>query len=111
MQASEVLNNSCNLIDSSVNIEGFLIVLGDNIYIAPDEDSSKDIHKSILITQQNFLDKLYDVPPWVGGPLYQDHIEIRGKLSKSDLAPFPLALKDITSAHILRDGEVFELGM
>jgi hypothetical protein len=110
MNISELLSDYERYIDSEVEIEGFLVVRSllqhseGNIYISPDDDY-ESINTSIVIEQPDFIQNLVGIPPYGGGPVaYQDFARVTGKLCHSTNQSFPLALKDIKSASIVREG-------
>lgn len=112
MKILEILDQ--RLIGKRTKAEGFLMVTSDNIYIAPNEESSRDINHSILLVQDGFRDKLdsSELPPWGGGiAIYRDLIEIEGILCESMIQPFPIAITNIFSAVANVDGEIIPINV
>ncbi|PSN13169.1 hypothetical protein C7293_17095 [filamentous cyanobacterium CCT1] len=108
MDVNEVLTKVKDLVGSLVTIEGFLIVTSNVSYIAPDENTSEDTNKSILI-QTNLLESLEEIAPGLIGSLaiYADYAKVRGVLSDSVLDEFPASLLEIEAVTLLRQEATF----
>src|SRR5712691_7975677 len=108
MNNHQAIKNIDNLSEKLVHLQGFLIVMRHECYIAPDEPSWENKKDSILIVHQNLEDELNKtVPGWVGGPGYQDDIEIEGILRKSTTPPFPAILTNVISLTLRREKEIY----
>lgn len=110
MKIIEISENA-EKIAQSVQVEGFLMDTYDCIYISSDRDSTDIISESILILDPDFIEKLIssDAPPAGGGKnSYPYNIVAEGKIFKPDNSLFELALKDITSACLEREGDTFK---
>jgi hypothetical protein len=108
MQFNEILDKASSLIGSQVEINGFLIMIGQNIYIVPDKDSSRNINRSFLIQHPDFNKKLYSsgVPAWGGSDLvFCSPMTAKGTLCKSNNNQFPIALTEIISAVVNEEDE------
>jgi hypothetical protein len=112
MKVDEVLDQVFFLLNSEIEINGCLVKIANNIYIAPDEDSYRDMYKSVLIEDSNFSKKLSSsyVSVWGGGDVvYCSPIKIKGKLCTSINQQFPIALTEINSAVVIEDNEVIKV--
>jgi hypothetical protein len=113
MKIIEIIG-SASYSDEIVQVEGFLMEINDHVYIAPNRDSFDKISESIWITEPGFLDKimLSNIPASGGGiTSYPYDIVAEGKIFKPDNSPFPLALKNITSAYLKREEDVFQVDL
>ncbi|WP_190762694.1 hypothetical protein [Microcoleus sp. FACHB-1515] len=108
MDVDEVLTKVEDLAGSSVTIEGFLIVTSNISYIAPDENTSEDTNKSILV-QTNLLESLEEIAPGLigGSAIYADSAKVRGVLSGSVSDEFPASLLEIEAVTLLRQKATF----
>jgi hypothetical protein len=112
MKVNEIVDRVSSLIGSQVEIDGFLIMIGDNIYIVPDKNSSRNTHDSVLVKHSDFDKKIYSsgVPAWGGSDLvFCSPVIARGTLCKSDDSQFPIALTEIISATVHEDDEVIKI--
>lgn len=112
MKVDEVLDQASSLLNSEIEINGCLVKIANNIYIAPDEASYRDIDKSILIEDSNFSKKLSSsyVSVWGGSDVvYCSPIKIKGKLYTSINQQFPIALTEINSAVVSESNEVIKI--
>jgi hypothetical protein len=113
MEVNDVLNSTPSLLGAQVEIDGCLVMIEDDIYIAPDQDSLRNTHNSVLIQHPNFDEKLFSsrVSAMGGGDVvYCSPITIKGTLCSSNNNQFPMALTKITSAQVIgRREEVIEV--
>jgi hypothetical protein len=109
MQLNEIIGNASSLIGSQVEIDGYLAMIEDDIYIVSNEDSLRNTHNSILIQHLDFDEKLFSshVSALGGGDVvYCSPMTIKGILCSSNNNRFPIALTDIVSALVVgRRGE------
>lgn len=54
MQLNKILDKASSLIGSQVEVNGFLIMIGQNIYIVLDKDSVRNTNRSFLIQHPDF---------------------------------------------------------
>jgi hypothetical protein len=112
MQLNEILDKASLLTGSQVEINGFLIMIGQNIYIVLDKDSARNTNRSFLIQQPNFNKKLYSsgVPSWGGSDLvFCSPVTVKGTLCNSNNSLFPIALTEIISAIVNEEDEVIKV--
>jgi hypothetical protein len=104
MKVIDVLEKVQALDKKIVKVEGFLMSVGEYVYIAPDMKSYAEISSSIQISESNFMDKVQstDAPASGGGvTLYPYDIVVEGKLHHSDSQPFLAAVDEITAAYLV----------
>jgi hypothetical protein len=108
----EILDKASLLIGSQVEINGFLIMIGQNIYIVLDKDSLRNTNRSFLIQHPDFDKKLYSsgIPAWGGGDLvFCSPVTAKGTLCNSNNSLFPIALTEIISAIVNEEDEVIKV--
>jgi hypothetical protein len=114
MKIIEILENPENYFGKPIKIEGFLVDLYDCTYIAPDIENVNKTSESILISEPEFIQKvmLSDAPPYGGGKnSYPYNVAVEGNIFKTNNSPFSLELKNITSAYLEDEGEVFPVNI
>ncbi|MEG4865054.1 MULTISPECIES: hypothetical protein [unclassified Microcoleus] len=107
MKVGEIILNQINLLGTKVEVAGYLILYGELGFLSTDFANIlfSQIHReSILIEQPIKLKEqlLNKVPPYIGGPPYEDLVTIIGTLCESHQEPFPIALTHINSLILTR---------
>jgi hypothetical protein len=112
MKIAEILENAENYFGQTVKVEGFLMAVYNYTYIAPNIENFGKFSKSIKIADPEFMEKVRfsDAPPAGGGvSSYPYDVVVEGKLLKTDDPSFPLALKNIKSACLESEEDVFQV--
>ena len=110
MIVTRILENIDLHLGKAVTIEGVLYVTEHNCYLVDSLDDFEKTDDAILVQQRGFEQKLLTcVPIWVGGPIYQDQVEITGILCSSEKSPFPVAIDFLTSVVLKREEEEFQV--
>lgn len=108
MKVSEIISHQINLLGSKVEVIGYLILYDNLGFLSTDfaDILSIQTHReSILIEEPLKLKEqlLKKVPPYIGGPPYEDFVAIIGTLCQSPQEPFPIALRHINSLILTRN--------
>ena len=110
MQLKEAIENKNQLLGRSISLEGFLYLDRKSQYLVSEEHELGDQAKGIPILDQGLGDALEGkVSAWLGGALYQDHVEITAIIVESNDVNYPFALKGISRMKLIRRGEIFEI--
>jgi hypothetical protein len=110
MHVTRAIAGLDNLAGSVITIEGFLVQTGDDLYVAPGEESWEERVEGILIRDASAQTRLSQlVSAWVGGPLYQDAATVTGVLMLSTKRPFPAVLTSIAALSLARDGKAYQV--
>src|SRR5262249_48613701 len=110
MDFAKGIANLDGLMSSVITIEGFLVQMGDELYIVPSEDAWQSKDEAMLVRDESARSRLLQaVPIWVGGPLYQDQVSITGELSKAMAPPFRADLRRISALTLTRDSKIFKV--
>jgi hypothetical protein len=113
MKVTEILESPQEFIQKKVKIEGLLMATRNHIYIAIDEENSRNLQSAILIEdQESFMDKLdnSDIPPWGGSDVtYRESVLAEGIFCRSEHEKFPFSLREISTAIIEMDGEKHQI--
>jgi hypothetical protein len=110
MKVAEALSRLDALDGSRVEIDGFLVEIRFQCYVAPDSSTWDRSDQAILLRDQGAVKKLNEiVPGWVGGPGYQDDVMVAGVIHRSTTGPFPASLDEVSSLILKRDDQVYRV--